>query len=95
MIDTIPPEALEAAAIELHRSIWGHDCYSWADVDEERRNHFRKHARAALAAALNAWEGANKEARKVLNFGNNIDGPVVSESWQHILILPMSKEPRT
>lgn len=52
---TIPPEAVEAAAIDLHRSIWGRDCYSWAEIDGETRDCFRQHARAACLAMLNAW----------------------------------------
>jgi hypothetical protein len=54
---TIPPEALEAAAIELYRSIWGHDCYSWAEIDSETRDSFRQHARAACLAMLRSWPG--------------------------------------
>ena len=54
---TIPPEALEAAAIDLHRSEWGADAYSWADLESDTRDLFRNHARAACLAMLKAWPG--------------------------------------
>ena len=61
MIDPkqIPDEVVEAAAIDLHRSIWGNDCFSWAEIDGETREHFRQHARAALAAAIRAMIKGN------------------------------------
>jgi hypothetical protein len=47
---TIPPEAIEAAAIELAPA-------PWSMYTEDAREHFRRKARAALAAGLAAWPG--------------------------------------
>lgn len=46
----------------------------------------------AIAAALNAWPMAKTETREVLNFGNNIDGPIVSTNRVPFLILPLPQE---
>ena len=46
----------------------------------------------AIAAALNAWPGNTMESREVLNFGNNIDGPVVSAKRLPFLILPLPQK---
>ena len=52
----IPPEAIEAAAINLHRLVYDEpDSYSWAETDEGTRTHFRTIARAACLAMLRAW----------------------------------------
>lgn len=58
---TIPPAALEAAAIDLHRSEWGADAYSWADLESDTRDLFRNHARAACLAMIKAWPGMKHE----------------------------------
>lgn len=42
-----------------------------------------------IAAAINAWRGMGLENREVLNFGNNIDGPVVSAKRVPFIILPL------
>lgn len=43
----------------------------------------------AIAAALNAWPMATTENREVLNFGNNIDGPIVSAKRVPFIVLPL------
>jgi hypothetical protein len=48
---TIPPEALEAAAIELAPA-------PWSMYTEDAQEHFRRKARAACLAMLRAWPGA-------------------------------------
>lgn len=47
---TIPTEALEAAAIEMAPAPWS----MYTDAAKE---HFRRKARAACLAMLNAWPG--------------------------------------
>lgn len=46
----------------------------------------------AIAAAINAWPMAKTETREVLNFGNNIDGPIVSAKRFPFLILPLMEK---
>ena len=46
---TIPPEALEAAAIEMAPA-------PWSIYAEDAQEHFRRKARAACLAMLRAWE---------------------------------------
>lgn len=71
--DMIPDEVVKAA-----RQAWlGSDVNAMEDW------------RAAIAAALNAWPGNTMESREVLNFGNNIDGPVVSTNRVQFFILPL------
>lgn len=54
---TIPPEALEAAAIELYRSAThSPQGFSWATVHPRVRERWRKNARAACIAMLAAWQ---------------------------------------
>jgi hypothetical protein len=84
----IPDEALEAAAIELHRSMWGDDCFSWAEIDSDTRDSFRHHAHAACLAMLNAWEGGKWHTVQV---------PDDSDEVRYMLkkvgiILPLPKE---
>ena len=56
---TIPPEALEAAGIELYRSAThSPQGFSWATVHPRVRERRRKNARAACLAMLKAWPGA-------------------------------------
>lgn len=52
----------------------------------------RNSSRAAIAAAINAWPGNTVESREVLNFGNNIDGAVVSAKRVPFLILPLPQK---
>ena len=47
---TIPPEALEAAAIEMAPA-------PWSIYAEDAQEHFRRKARAACLAMLRAWPG--------------------------------------
>jgi hypothetical protein len=76
--EQIPDEVVEAAAIDLHRSIWGNDCYSWAKIDGKTRERFRQHARATIAAALDVWPEARHSIER------NGSYPV--------LILPLPKD---
>ena len=88
---TIPPEALEAAAIDLHRLVYEEpDSYSWAETDEEMRTHFRKIARAACLAMLQNWEGRKTENRDGWNW---TDAGAVTTHRYEALILPLPKEP--
>lgn len=45
--------------------------------------------RAAIAAALSAWPGSSMEHRETMNFGNNIDGPIVGVRRVPFVILPL------
>ena len=55
---TIPPEALEAAAIELYRSAThSPQGFSWATVHPRVRERWRKNARAACLTMLENWPG--------------------------------------
>ena len=47
---TIPPEALEKAAISLHYGGWG-------EADEAEKEAYRETARAAALALLENWPG--------------------------------------
>jgi len=54
---TIPPESLEAAAIELYRSAThSPQGFSWATVHPRVRERWRRNARAACLAMLEAWQ---------------------------------------
>ena len=59
---TIPPEAVEAAAradYEVTRQD-GPDCLpTWEGNPEHIREHYRRHATAAIRAGLAAWPGMN------------------------------------
>lgn len=50
--------------------------------------------RTVIAAALNAWPGSSMENRELFNFGNNIDGPIISTSRVPFYILPQKPEGR-
>ena len=57
----IPPEAVEAAAVTLMgRLMVSHNdaLHVWSGMYEPEKDQFRREARAALAAALSAWAGA-------------------------------------
>ena len=56
--DQFPPEVVEAAAISLAEGRLPE--YSWADLDDEMREFYREDARAAIAAAINAWPGVER-----------------------------------
>lgn len=47
---TIPPEAIEAAAIEMAPA-------PWSMYTEDAKEHFRSKARAACLAMLRSWPG--------------------------------------
>ena len=49
---TIPPEAVEATAVELAP-------HPWSMYKDTAKDHFRDKARAAILAALKAWPGMN------------------------------------
>jgi hypothetical protein len=83
----IPPEVVEAAAKGMYND-WRvangivDDTPEWTDLSEDERSPLLRSARAAIAAALNAWPGA---------YGN---GP--KKKWQHYtpaLILPLKEAP--
>jgi hypothetical protein len=88
--EQIPPEVVEAAArgMNANRPGWP----DWDSVDERWKPMERDKARAAIAAALNAWPGMATEHREILNFWNNIDGPIVSSRRVPFLILPLPQE---
>lgn len=75
---TISPEAIEAAAIELAPA-------PWSMYTEDAREHFRRKARAALAAGLAAWPGIiTKPATPDGQWTHN------ATIWAHIILpLPM------
>lgn len=73
----IPPEVVEAAKLA-----WANGTGPTSADDWE----------AAYKAGLRAWPGVNTEQREVLNFGNNIDGPIISAKRLPFLILPLPKE---
>ena len=50
---TIPPEALEAAAIEIAP-------HPWSMYTDAAKDHFRHEARAACLAMLRAWPGVER-----------------------------------
>jgi hypothetical protein len=82
---TIPPEAIEAAAIDLHRLVYDDpDSFSWAETDEGTRTHFRNIARAACRAMLKNWPYQQYHSDSVLAFAGYGPGA---------LILPLPKEP--
>jgi hypothetical protein len=53
---TIPPEALEAAAVDLYYDAHGNSI-TWEDAPSWVRDNFRRKARAACLAMLRAWPG--------------------------------------
>jgi hypothetical protein len=53
---TIPPEALEAAAVDLYYDAHGNSI-TWEDAPSWVRDNFRRKARAACLAMLKAWPG--------------------------------------
>ena len=86
----IPAAALEAGARAAHDQ-WRHQCadesdepvenwQEWDDIDEWEQDSFRAQARAAIAAALNAWPG--------MRLGKYRD---VAGSFDRI-ILPLTQE---
>lgn len=91
----IPQEAVEAAAKAVYRVGFDRDPLPDDLVDQDRLDFARRYARAAIAASIAAWPGVTTEHREILNFGNNIDGPVVSAKRVPFLIFPLQQqEPR-
>jgi hypothetical protein len=64
------------------------------EAEEAAWNAAGDNMKAAIAAALSAWPGVTTENRELLNFGNNIDGPIVSAKRVPFLILPLPQEAR-
>jgi hypothetical protein len=74
---TIPPEALEAAAIEMAPA-------PWSMYTEDAQEHFRRKAHAACRAMLRSWPG--------VDFGTMIF-VAADESYKPHIILPLPTEP--
>jgi hypothetical protein len=78
---TIPPEALEAAAVDLYYDAHGNSI-TWEDAPAWVRDDFRRKARAACLAMLREWPG--------------MEYMMGDEAFDfHHLILPLNTEPRT
>lgn len=73
----IPDEVVEAAAIDLRGG--------WGEADEAERDAYRVASRAAIAAALTAWPGAET--------ANPMPATRLVMSRSHTLILPLTQEP--
>jgi hypothetical protein len=56
--EQIPDEVVEAAAMVLHANNEVFHDVSWDDLGDYDQEAYREEARAAIAAALNAWPGA-------------------------------------
>jgi hypothetical protein len=101
MTITIPPEAVEAHAKEMHdraeRSICGDHTglkyRAWEDISEEEREEGREDSRAAIRAMLSTWPGM-KAARQGTVFTNTWQSPEKGERV-NIIILPLPQEPET
>ena len=89
---TIPPEALEAAAIALHAR-WVIMCVQdggdpldyerWEGLDEDEKQGWRAEARAACLAMLRSWPGMD-----------HISGWQTIGGWRNArIILPLTQEP--
>ena len=94
----IPPEVEEAAGIAAHER-WRLDCADadnspvtdwreWAELEPDEQAGWRRQARAAIAAALAAWEGAELE-----RIGKGYEWPLTEEYTDRI-ILPLPQEAR-
>ena len=75
---TIPPAALEAGARALAR----YNCEQWDNDPDRWRAYFTDEARAAIAAALEAWPGMSQLAEN--------DSASIRE--MAALILPLPQE---
>jgi hypothetical protein len=82
--NTIPPEALEAAAEELFHIQYGEYHGSWADAPEWLKVTVRGEARAACLAMLREWPGMTTK-----RFGEH----VALFNSDPAIILPLPKEP--
>lgn len=71
----IPDEVVEAAARGLAR----YNCDQWDSDPERFWPHFADQARAAIAAALNAWPGAWDE-RLQHHIGNHLILPLPQQA---------------
>ena len=63
-VDQIPDEVVEAAAIVLMGRLMVSQqdaLHVWSGMYEPEKDQFRREARAAIAAALSAWPGAELE----------------------------------
>jgi len=74
MIDAkmIPPEVVEAAAKAAYEMDAGSPSDTWQQAAKLAKVIYRGQARAAIAAALNAWPGA--EPHQVLSVRDNGEG---------------------
>lgn len=81
--DMIPDEVMEAAA----KALCSEDCgglHIWHEISPKSRHRYERQARAAIAAALNAWPG-------VVNYRGGWE-PVVHNNRKPHLILPLTQE---
>jgi hypothetical protein len=81
----IPDEVVEAAAVTLMgRMMVSHQdaLHVWSGMYEPEKDQFRREARAAIAAALNAWPGMGLEYRS--------DNPRFYNG--NLVILPLPQE---
>jgi len=59
---TIPPEVVEAMAIDLYQSVYPAPHYSpWSQIPEWMRDLWRNNAFAAARAMLAAWPGIKRD----------------------------------
>lgn len=75
--DQIPDEVVEAVAMVLHANNELLYDVSWDDLGDYDKDAYREEARAAIAAALNAWQGM--EMRPTFN-PSRIILPLTQES---------------
>lgn len=76
---TIPPEALEAAALDVFRAGFERDPLEGDAFDASRLAFARKYARAAILAALRAWPGMHS-------------GPSPADARRNSIIFPLPQE---
>ena len=87
--EQIPPEVVEAAAIDLFRSATaGPPAYSWATTHERTRAKWRKNARVTIAAALSAWPDRTSTVQPTC------DEDTGEWGTRRALILPLPTEKR-
>jgi hypothetical protein len=85
---TIPHEALVTAAKQVGHYRFGKQ---WDCLTLYEQGLCYVEARAACLAMLRSWPGRNTESRELLNFGNNIDGPVIDTRLAPFILLPLTE----
>ena len=92
---TIPPEAVEAAAMadyEMTRdeALADHGIMAsvtycpWEEVSADGQEYYKQHARASIAAALNAWPGMTYAKWRDYGQADRVVLPVQPPSLQHM-----------